>query len=106
MADIPEGCAATQSNLDRLEKWSDKNLSSVEPSTTRRKQSSPGEKQPRAPVHAGSCPAGKWLVGIGSGVLVDTKLNVSALVAEKANGTMGCIRWSVASRLRIVILLL
>ncbi|PKU47435.1 hypothetical protein llap_2258 [Limosa lapponica baueri] len=41
------------------------------------------------------------------GVLVDNKLTMSqkhALVAKKANGTLGCIKKSVASRLREVIL--
>ena len=41
------------------------------------------------------------------GILVDTKLNMSqqqVLVAKKANGVLGCIRMSVASRSRDVIL--
>ena len=41
------------------------------------------------------------------GVLVDKKLTLSqhcALVAKKANSTLGCIKRSVASRLREVIL--
>ena len=40
-------------------------------------------------------------------VLVDTKLNMSqqwALVAKKANGILGCVRRSVGSRLKQVIL--
>ena len=66
-----------------------------------------GEKQPQAPVHAGRHPAGKKLCEKGPGDTKDTKLSMSqqcVLAAKKANGILGCIRRSIASRLREVIL--
>ena len=62
---------------------------------------------PHEPVQArGGCVA-EQLCGEGPGVLVDDKLTMSqqcALAAKKASGLLGCIKRSVPSRLREVLL--
>jgi len=63
----------------------------------------PGEDQLHALVQVWGGPAGEQLCGEGPGVLVDDKLTMSqqcALAAKKASGILGCIKKSVASRLR------
>jgi len=67
----------------------------------------PGEEQPHAPVKAGEDLLECSPVKRDLGVLVDDRLTMSqqcALVAKKANGILGCIRRSVASRLGEVLL--
>ncbi|KAK4825977.1 hypothetical protein QYF61_003546 [Mycteria americana] len=66
----------------------------------------PGEEKVHTPVHAGADQLEGRVAGKDLGVLVDTELNMSrqwALVAKKANDTMGWMRRSVASRSREVI---
>lgn len=58
VADRPEGCAAIQRDLYRLEKCA-VGLGASRSSTRGSAKSCPGEKQPQAPGHAGGHPAGK-----------------------------------------------
>lgn len=55
-----EGDAVIQKNLERLEKWADRNL-------IEQVQKSCSKIKPQAPVHAGNCPAGKQLRRNGPG---------------------------------------
>jgi len=105
VVDTLEGCAAIQRDLDRLESWAEKNLMRLNKGKCRvlhlgrnnlvhqyrlgvdQLESSSAERDP--------------------GVLVDDRLTMSqqcALVAKKTNGILGCIKKSVASRLRDVLL--
>ncbi|KAK4816810.1 LOW QUALITY PROTEIN: hypothetical protein QYF61_023497 [Mycteria americana] len=100
VAGTPDGCVATQRDLNRLQKWAEREPHEVQQ----------GEVQRTAP-----CPSTRWqadqlessLAEKDLGVLVDNKLTVGqqcTLMAKKANSFLGCIRQSIASRLRQVIL--
>ncbi|KAK4826298.1 hypothetical protein QYF61_007145 [Mycteria americana] len=99
VVDTLEGRDAVQRDLDRLEEWAP-----CEPHEVQQ-----GQVQGPAP---GSGQLGdEWIERSPAekdlGVLVDEKLNMSrqrALAAQKANRILGCIKRSVASRLREVIL--
>ncbi|KAK4829005.1 hypothetical protein QYF61_001761 [Mycteria americana] len=103
VADTPESCAAIQRDIDRLEKWADRNLMMFNKESC--KVLHLGRNNPK---HQNTLRA-TWLESSFAekdlGVLVD-KLDMSqqCAPAAKMNGILGCTRRSVASRFREVIL--
>ncbi|GAB0175971.1 mitochondrial enolase superfamily member 1 [Grus japonensis] len=103
VADMPEGHAAIQRDLERLEKWANRNLMKF--NKEKCKVLHLGRKKPRHVYMLRATKLGSSLAEKELGVLVDTKFDVNqqcALAANKAIGVVGCIRQSVASRLREV----
>ncbi|KAK4806630.1 hypothetical protein QYF61_022936 [Mycteria americana] len=92
VADTPEGCVAIQRDLDRLEKWADRNLMKFNKGNC---QVLPlGRNKPMHQPMLGVSQLERSLAEKALGLLVDTKLNTSqqhALVGNKANGMLGCI---------------
>jgi len=100
-----EGSDAIQRDLDRLERWVSVNLRKFNMAKCKvlhTGQGSPKHKYRLGREWIGSGPEDNYL-----GVLVDEKLNMTwqcVLAAQKANCILGCIKRSVASRSRGVIM--
>ncbi|GAB0179162.1 mitochondrial enolase superfamily member 1 [Grus japonensis] len=105
VANKPEGCTVIQRGLDRPESWVKRNHLKFSKSKCR--VLNLGKNNPKHQYRLEVDLLGSSTVEKDLGVLVDSKLSMSqqhALVAKAANGVLGCIKKSVASRSREVIL--
>ncbi|PKU48942.1 rna-directed dna polymerase from mobile element jockey-like [Limosa lapponica baueri] len=99
--DMPEGQNVIQRDLDKIEKWVRMNIMKLNNSICRVLHlgwGNPWYQYKLGDEEIESGPAEK-----GLGVLVDEKLHMSqqcVLVSQKARHILGCIKRSVASRLR------
>ncbi|PKU45524.1 reverse hypothetical protein [Limosa lapponica baueri] len=105
VADTTEGCAAVQQGLDRLESWAERNLMSFNKGKCRVLHLGRNNLMHQYRLGADLLESSSEEKDLGG--LVDNRMSMSqqcALVAKKANGILGCIRKSLASRSMEVIL--
>jgi len=103
--DTLEGWAAIQQDLDRLESWAERNLMRFNKGKSRVLHL--GRNNPMHQYRLKADLLESSSVERDRGVLVDDMLTMiqhCAFVAKKANGILGCIKRSVASRSREVLL--
>ncbi|GAB0185994.1 mitochondrial enolase superfamily member 1 [Grus japonensis] len=93
VADTPEGCTASQGDLDRLESWAKRNQMKFNKGKCSVLHL--GRNNPKHQYRLGADLLGSSAAEKDLGVLVDNKFSMSqqcALVAKKANGTWGALR--------------
>jgi len=105
VVDTLAGCAAIHRDLDRLESWAVRNLMRFNKGKCRVLHLE--RNNPRHQYSLGAALLECSSVERDLGVLVDDRLTMSqqcALVTKKVNGILGCMKKSVASRTREVLL--